>query len=440
MMADCFAMIRWTNKDFVHLHCHSEYSQFDGLSPVDNLVTKAREMGFPALALTDHGTVGGLIQFVNACTATKDQDGILIPYDTIKPLLGAEFYVARDHRYKSKDKQPDGASGNRHLVLIAKNWSGYQNLCRLSQISWQDGFYMKPRIDMDLLSQHSEGLIAGSACLSSLINANLLHDRYDQAKRTAEILKDIFGEDFFLEIMYHGIEEERVIIPDILRLGKELDIPVACTNDAHYIEKDHAISQEVFTCMSSGKCIHDPDRLSQPYGEFYLKSAEEMARIFGFSRKLLLNTVAIANKVDFENIKENLFGGMRLPQFDIPEEFDSSEAYLRHLSYEGLKRLGWDNSQQHIDALEKELGDIHVAFENNNYDFATYFLIVWDYTNFAKKQGILCGPGRGSGYASVILRCLGITYGADPCRYGLLWERFLGFAKIRHIQATDFFS
>lgn len=431
--------INITNRDFIHLHCHSSFSAFDGLCPVETLAMKAREMGFPALALTDHGSVGGWIKFLKACTAKKDKKGKDIPYQPIKPLLGSEFYLCKNRFAKSKAEQPSGRKGNGHLVLIAKDWEGYQNICYLSNASWIESFYMDPRIDLQLLSEHSKGIVASSACLKNIINTSLLYGKYDVAKSIASDIKDIFGDDFFLEIMYHGIDEQKIILSDILKLGVELDIPVIATNDVHYLKKDQASSHELLMCMSSGRCINDPKRLVSPYHEFYLKSAEEMAKVFGSCPQVLFNTLSVAERVDTNDIEKHLFSGMRLPPFDVPSGFKSPYEYLTHLATEGLKKLGWDKSPKHVEAFNKEMGDIKIAYENNNYDFATYFLIVWDFINYAKSKGILTGPGRGSIYASVVSRCLGITYGYDPLESGL-WERFLGFKNSKFVKSSDFYS
>jgi len=432
--------MKLSNKDFVHFHCHSYFSKFDGLANLNELVMEARKMGFPALALTDHGNIMGWIKFIEACTSIKNKKDEPIPYDPIKPILGAEFYLSRKmdigqydkkaHKQgKPKKNQPEGRKGNRHLNLYAMNWEGYQNLCTLSQKSWTDGFYSDPRIDLSLLEKYSKGIMCGSACLSSVINFNLYIGRYKEAKKACTLFKDIFGENFFLEVMYHGIIEERRIIPDIFKLSKELDIPVICTNDSHYIYKSQAKSQEVLLAMSSSRCIKDDKRLRFPYEEFYLKSAAEMGKIFGNTPQVLFNSVAMTERIDFDDIKNNLFGGMRLPKFDIPQEYKSPYEYLCSLSWEGLKKVGWDKSSNHVETLKKELGDVKVAWDNNKYDFSTYFLIVRDYMQFARSKGILTGPGRGSGYASVLLRCLGITYGLDVLAHDMIWERFLAFEE-----------
>jgi len=394
-------------------------------------------MGFPALAITDHGNVGGIVKFIKECQSTKDKGDSIYAYPTIKPIVGSEFYLAKDRSAHSKAEQRDEKRGNYHLILLAKNWQGYQNLCTLSQKSYLEGFFYDPRIDIDLLSQYSDGLICSSACLKGIINYNLLYDRYDQAKKVCAIFKDIFKDDFFLEIMYHGIDAERMIIPDILKLSSELNIPVIATNDVHYVLKEHAKSHEVLSCMNSSKCILDPKRMHHSYDEFYLKSAVEMGMLFSDIPQVLTNTLAVAERVDDNDIVRNLFGGMKLPNYEIPDGFKDSFEYLSHLAWDGLKKINKDKSKPHIEALKKELNDIDIALKNNGYDFGTYFLIVEDIISFAKSKGILTGPGRGSGFASVLLRCLGATYGPDPLEYSLLWERFLGFANSRFIRAED---
>ena len=441
--------MEFRNEDFVHWHVHSEFSQFDGLAKLDQLVLQARKMGFPAMAISDHGNIMGWIKFLKECRATKDKKNKDIPYPSIKPILGCETYVSRKmdigqyddkkkKRGEPKKNQPDGRKGNRHLNLFAMNYKGYQNICRLSQASFVEGFYSDPRIDINALAAHSEGVMGSSACMSSIINVNLMYGRYDKAREAAGLLNDVFDGNFFLEAMYHGIPEEREILPDIFKLSKDLSIPVICTNDSHYIHKEQGPSQEVLMCMSQGRCLRDPKRLSFTHMEFYLKSAQEMAKIFGSHPECFTNSVRMAERINTKDIEENLFGGMRLPEFKIPEKYSNSYDYLKDLAWEGMKKIGWDKSKKHVDALKKELKDVQVAYDSNNYDFSTYFLIVRDYIINARKKGILVGPGRGSGYASVLLRCLGITYGVDPVEMNLLWERFLGFDNKRFLNESDF--
>jgi DNA polymerase III subunit alpha len=441
--------LKFSNENFVHLHCHSTSSSFDSLLKIPDMVMTARKMGFPAIALTDHGNIQGVVQFLREAKKTKDKKGNEIPYPVIKPIVGSELYLARKMdigQYGGKKEaeqikkiQYDGRKGNRHINAYALNFEGFQNLCRLSQQSFVSGFYYDPRIDFQLLEKYSNGIMIGSACLSSIINTNLLYGRYDKAKRICTIFKEIFGQNFFLECMYHGIREEREIISDILKLSSQLDIPVCATNDCHYLTKDQAPSHDVLLAMSQRRCMKDEKRLSFGHNaEFYLKSAEEMGRIFGSIPHVLYNTVAIAERVNTDDIEKKLFGGMRLPKFDIPEEFKNSYEYVSHLSWEGMKKIGWDKSPKHVEALKKELADVLVAKENNDYDFSTYFLIVKDYIDYARENNILIGPGRGSGAGSVLLRTLGIINSIDPVNQGLIWERFLGFDQSRFIKPSDF--
>lgn len=289
-----------------------------------------------------------------------------------------------------------------------------------------------------MLYKHHEGLILSSACLSSVINANLLRDRYDQASKAVAIFKDIFKEDMFLEAMYHGLDEEAHIIPDIIKLGQEMNVPVIATNDVHYPCKDAGHSHQVMLAMNTASCMTNPNRLAFPYQEFYLKSAPEMAMHFGSHPEMLLNTMLLAERIDTQNIITQMKSGMRLPRYDIPAEFTSPQDYLQSVATAGLKKLGWDSSPKHVERLKLELEDIRIAWENNKYDFATYMLIVRDFIQEAKNRGILTGCGRGSGYGSVLLRALGIAYGPDPLQYGLLWERFLGFDSKYFVQESDF--
>ena len=426
------------NKDFVHFHVHGEHSKFDGLCSLQKLVNKAREMGFPAIALTDHGNMQGAIQFLRLCRAEKDKKGNEIGYPIIKPIVGSEFYMGRkmdigqyDEKKKKqgipKQNQPDGQRGNRHLNLFAMNFQGYKNLCSLSQLSFTDGFYSSPRIDLEIIDKYSEGIMGSSACLSNIINVNLRYGRYKEAKKACGVFNEIFKGNFFLEVMYHGIPEEKEIITDIFKLSRELSIPVVATNDVHYLEKQDFDTHELLLAMSQKRCLKDPKRLSFVHKEFYLKSAQEMAEIFGSHPECIFNSVRIAERINTKDIEDNLFGGMRLPKFDIPEEYKTPYDYMKKLAQDGMKRIGWDKSPKHIEAFNKELADVRVAKENNNYDFATYFLIVMDYVNFARDHDILVGAGRGSGAASVLLRCLDITRTVDPIKFSLLWERFLAF-------------
>lgn len=404
--------------DFVQIHNHSQFSKFDGFSKIPDMVAKAKKSGMKAVGLTDHGTFAGAIQMIKTCREHK-----------IKPILGMEAYLARDHKCK---KQADGRKGNRHINVIAKNYEGYQNICKLSQISSLEGMYYDPRIDYELLEQHKAGVICTSACLSNLINANLLYDRYDEAKKAASYFKDIFQDDFYLEMMYHGIDAESKILPDIQKLSKELDIKTIVTNDTHYVDKKDADAQKVLMCMSSGRSIKDPKRINFPYDEFYFKTKEEMYKVWNSCPQSMQNTLEIAEKCDYSDI---VFGRMLLPKFDIPEGFDNSRDYLKHLAIEGLKRLNLHTSKPHIERLKQELGDMYLIYDTKRFDFATYFLIIWDIMKHAKDKKIEAGV-RGSGCGSLICYCLGIS-NLDPLAHRLLWERFLGFEKKFFISPSD---
>jgi len=438
----------FSNSDFVHLHNHSEYSTFDGLSPVKNMAAYARMQGFRALALTDHGTVGGILKHMKYCTAPyleyEDDQGK--KHDSgppIKPIVGCEYYFTKNHLEKG---------ANFHLTVMAKNYQGYRNLCMLDDIAYRNGFYRKPRIDFDLLFKHKEGLIVTTGCGSSIISNNLLRGRYKQASQIVGMMKEELGDDLYFEVMYHGLKMEKLIIKDQLKIAREHDIAVVATNDNHYILQDHAKSHEVFLSMNSKKCIKDPTRMRFSYPEFYIKSGQEMYDLWKEVPESLSNTVEVAEKVNSKEIMDNLYGGMKMPKFPVPDRhevkesgvsskekmFKESFSYLEDLAREGLKELGWHTSDKHIAALEHELSDIAVAWTSNRYDFATYMLIVWDIIKWAKENGVQIAAGRGSGYASVLLRTLNICYGPDPLEYGLLWERFLGFDDIRFVSSIDF--
>lgn len=447
--------------DFIHIHNHSTYSKFDGFSHIADkhiklkylpphyeylaskylkkgkteeeheviipgLASTAKELGMSAVGLTDHGTFAGAIEMLKTCRKVG-----------IKPILGMEAYLSRDHKCHSKKGQPDGRSGNRHINLIAQNFAGYKNVCRLAQKASLHGSYYDPRVDFELLEQHKEGLIVTSACLSNLINSHLLHDRYDKAKQVASTFKDVFGENFYLEMMFHGINEEAHVLSGIQKLGKELDIKVIITNDCHYLRKEESQYHEVLMCMSTNRCIKDPNRLKFPYPEFYFKSKEEIYKIFNHVPEYMVNTLEIAEKCDYTDIVFIEDGGpMRLPIFQLPEGFSTPHEYLKSLAIEGLKRLKLHQSKPHIERLKQELMDIELVWKTKRYDFATYFLIVHDMINFAKQNKIECSI-RGSGFGSVLLQVLGITEGADPLEYQLLWERFLGFDGHYFISEED---
>ncbi len=391
--------------EFVHLHLHTEYSLLDGAAKIKKLIPKVRELSQKAVAITDHGVMFGVVDFYKECIAND-----------IKPIIGCEVYLSQRTRH-DKVKALDGSSY--HLVLLCKNNTGYQNLSKLVSLSNIEGFYIKPRIDLELLEKYSEGLICLSACLAGEIPRNLMNGNYDGAKEAAERYKKIFKDDFYLEIMDHGIEEQRAVIPDILKLSKELDIPVVATNDVHYVLRADNYMQHVLVCIQTGRSVDDKDGLEFETKEFYLKSYDEMEEIFPYAKEALANTVRVADKCDvsFE------FGVTKLPLFKAPDNRDNIE-YFRDLCETGLRaRYGENPPKEAVDRLDFELGVII------NMGYVDYYLIVFDFINYAKQNNIPVGPGRGSGAGSIAAYCVGIT-GIDPLKYNLLFERFLNPERI----------
>ncbi len=388
--------------DFVHLHVHTEYSLLDGACRINDLVKKAKEMGQTALAITDHGVMYGVVDFYKAA---KKQG--------IKPIIGCEVYVAPRTRF---DKVKEYDSEYRHLVLLCKNDVGYRNLTAMVSKSFTEGFYSKPRIDEDLLAEHSQGLIALSACLSGEIPKALLNNDYEHAKEVAVRYAELFGKDsFYLELQDHGLPEQERINPQLIRISKETGIGLVATNDAHYIEKQDAKTQKILICIGTNQTVNDKGGFEFPNDEFYLKSGDEMAE--NFSGEAISNTLKIADMCNFEFE----FGNTKLPYYDIGEK-DHFE-YLKELSLEGAKKNYGDLSQEVVARLEYELGVI------KKMGYVDYFLIVSDFVRYAKSEGIPVGPGRGSGAASIVAYCIGIT-GIDPLKYNLLFERFLNPERV----------
>lgn len=389
---------------FTHLHVHSEYSLLDGAGRVGDLPKRAKELGQNAMALTDHGVMYGAVDFYKACKK-----------EGIKPIIGCEVYVAPRTLY---DKATREDAENYHLVLLAKNAVGYKNLCKIVSKAAVDGFYYRPRTDLNELREHSEGLVALSACLAGIIPSRLVQGDYEGAKAALEEYKEIF-EDFYLEIQDHNIAEQRQIMPSVLKLAKETDTPLVATNDVHYIKKEDATYQDVLLCIQTGKNLSDENRMKFETDEFYVKSEEEMREIFSFVPEALENTQKIADMCNFEFE----FHKKLLPQFDVPEGYTKTE-YLEELCRKGLKeRYGENVGEDVVKRLEYELGVI------NSMGFTDYFLIVSDFVGYAKRNGIFVGPGRGSAAGSVVSYSLKIT-DIDPIKYNLLFERFLNPERV----------
>ena len=394
------------NSKFVHLHLHTEYSLLDGANRIKDLPIRAKELGMDAMAITDHGVMFGCIDFYKACKAND-----------VKPIIGCEVYVAPGSRF---DKVLDKSVKYNHLILLAKNMQGYRNLCQLVSSGFTDGYYYKPRIDKEILEKYHDGLICLSACLGGEVPGHFLNGQDELAKNSALWFKNLFGEDYYLEVQANTMKEQYLVNQKLFKLSKEIGVPLVATNDSHYLKKEDAYNHEVLLCIQTGKRMSDPDRMKFKTDDFYVKSPEEMMEYFKDVPEAIENTVKIAEKcnVEFE------FGHTILPNYDVPEEFESHYDYFKKLSYDGLhKRYGEELSQEIIDRAEYELGTI------SKMGFVDYFLIVWDYINFAKTHDIPVGPGRGSGAGSVIAYALEIT-DIDPLKYGLIFERFLNPERI----------
>ena len=392
--------------DFVHLHVHSEYSLLDGANRIKDLPVRAKELGMKAIALTDHGVMFGAVNFFKEC---KKND--------IKPIIGCEVYVAPRSRF-SKESNLD--SEYSHLILLVKNKTGYQNLIKLVSLSFTEGFYYKPRIDLEILEKYSEGLICLSACLAGSINQAILRDDIEKAKEIALWHKRVFKDDYYLEVQNNGLRKQVLVNQKLVELSKELDIPLVATNDAHYLKKEDSYNHEVLLCIQTGKKMNDEDRMRFETEEFYIKSPEEMADYFSNIPEAIENTVKIAEKCNFEFE----FGVTKLPNYDVPEEFKTHQEYFRKLCYDGMKKRYGENPDKSImDRLEYEISVIEKM------GYVDYYLIVWDYINYAKTVGIPVGPGRGSGAGSIAAYAIGIT-DIDPIKYTLLFERFLNPERV----------
>ena len=422
---------------FTHLHVHTEYSLLDGSSKIKEITKRAAELGMDSLAITDHGVMYGVIDFYKAAKEAG-----------IKPVLGCEVYVAPGSRF---DKEAGtGEDKYNHLVLLAENNTGYQNLMKIVSRGFTEGFYYKPRVDKELLREFHEGIIATSACLAGEVQRYLARGMYEEAKRVALYYQDIFGKDnFFLELQDHGIAEQHYVNPQLLRMSEETGIELICTNDVHYTYADDADAHDILLCIQTGKKVADENRMRYTGGQYYLKSPEEMAELFKYAPQALANTEKIAKRCNVE-IE---FGVTKLPRFAVPEGF-TSWTYLNYLCYEGLKkrypeqaadisveefvRLAEEESvEDRKDVVIKIAEDTNNIFQRLAYElsviysmgYVDYFLIVWDYINFAKRHDIPVGPGRGSAAGSIVSYCLEIT-DLDPIKYSLIFERFLNPERV----------
>ena len=392
--------------EFVHLHIHSEFSLLDGANRIKDLPVRAKELGMKAMAITDHGVMYGAIDFYKACKK-----------EGIKPIIGCEVYVAPRSRL---NKEPNIDNRYNHLILLAKNQQGYQNLSKLVSIGFTEGYYYKPRIDLEVLEKYHEGLICLSACLAGAVNQALLNGQNEKAEEIALWHKKVFGEDYYIEIQNNGIKEQVLANQKLVQLARKLDIPLVATNDAHYLKREDAYNHEILLCIQTGKRMSDPDRMKFDTDELYVKSPEEMSEYFSAFQDAIENTVKIADKcnVEFE------FGHTILPNYDVPPEFPTHYDFLKKLCDDGLrKRYGENPSEEILKRAEYEIGII------KKMGYVEYYLIVWDFIHFAKSNGIPVGPGRGSGAGSILAYAIEIT-DIDPMKYGLLFERFLNPERI----------
>ncbi len=390
---------------FVHLHVHTEYSLLDGACRIKELAKRVKELGQSAVAITDHGCMYGAIDFYRACKA-----------EGIKPIIGCEVYVAARSRF---DKIHEFDAESRHLVLLCKNEEGYRNLSYMVSLGYTEGFYIRPRIDMELLKKHHEGLIALSACLAGELPKRLLNQGYDSAKAYVLEMQEIFGPgNFYMELQNHGIRDQAAVNRGILRLHEETGIPMVCTNDCHYLRKEDAESHDILLCIQTGKTVDDENRMRYEPQNFYVRSTEEMESLFSAYPGAVSNTAEIAERCNLEFT----FGKYHLPQFQLPEGYDAV-SYMKELCEEGFQR---------------RYGDSHPAYRNQlNYEmdmiermgFTDYFLIVSDFVRYARSVDIPVGPGRGSAAGSMVSYCLGIT-DIDPMKYGLYFERFLNPERV----------
>ena len=390
---------------FVHLHVHTEYSLLDGACRIDGMMDRVKELGQNAIAITDHGVMYGCIDFYKAAKAAG-----------VKPIIGCEVYVARR---KMQDRVHGIDNDPYHLVLLCKNRKGYENLCLMVSEAFTHGFYGKPRVDLDLLRQHSEGLIALSACLAGAVPQYLMEEDYASAKEYALKLAAIFGEDnFYLELQDHGIDEQRPVNQGVLRLARETGLPLVISNDAHYLRREDARMQDILLCIQTGKTVDEPNRMKFQTEEFYLKSEEELRELFPGCDEAFENTQKIADRCNLEFT----FHEYHLPSFPVPEGY-TNEEYFRKICMEGFRERYADPPESYLERLEYELGVI------SRMGYVNYYLIVWDFIRYAKEQGIPVGPGRGSGAASIVAYCMHITE-VDPMKYSLIFERFLNPERV----------
>ncbi len=392
---------------FAHLHVHTEYSLLDGSNKIKECISRVMELGMDSVAITDHGVMFGVIDFYRAAKAAG-----------IRPILGCEVYVAPGSRFE-KEAIGNGDDRYYHLVLLAENDTGYHNLMKIVSRGFTEGYYYKPRVDLEVLREFHEGLIALSACLAGEVQRNILRGMYEEGKEAALRYQEIFGAgNFFLELQDHGLQEQRLVNQSLLRMSQETGIELVATNDIHYTYAEDEKPHDMLLCIQTGKKLADENRMRYEGGQYYIKSEEEMRSLFPYALQAVENTQKIAERCNVE-IE---FGVTKLPKYDVPEGYTSWE-YLKYLCHEGLKKHYPEVDQSLEDRLEYELSVI------KSMGYVDYFLIVWDFIKYAKDHGIAVGPGRGSAAGSIVAYCLEIT-SIDPIRYQLLFERFLNPERV----------
>src|SRR5216117_1964097 len=396
------------HSEFVHLHVHSEYSLLDGAAQLEKLVQRAKDLRFPAIALTDHGNLFGAIDFYLAAQKAG-----------VKPIVGCELYVAPGSR-RERGSQDGGYEGANHLTVLVRNRAGYRNLVKLVSKAYLEGFYYKPRVDRELLAQHADGIVVLSGCLNSEVSRLLGQGETQKAKEIAGWYQEVVGRDYyFMEVQSHGLEQQARVTADTRAIAKAIGARIVGTNDSHYLEGGHAKAHEALLCIQTGTNLNDPSRFRFATQEFYVKSAEEMARVFAELPEACRNTLAVAERC---NLTLD-FGAFHLPRYLVPDGH-TLDSYLRELATAGLRRRYGPTPGEAVEArLAHELAVVEKM------GFAGYFLVVWDFIHYARQQGIAVGPGRGSSAGSLTAYCLGIT-NIDPIRYGLLFERFLNPERI----------
>ncbi len=393
---------------FAHLHVHTEYSLLDGSNKISEYVERVKELGMENAAITDHGVMYGCIDFYKACKKAG-----------INPVIGCEVYVAPGSRHDRETGKSADDDRYYHLILLAENNKGYDNLMKIVSIGFTEGYYYKPRVDKEVLEQYHEGIIATSACLAGEVQKLLARGFYDEAKEVALWHEKTFGKgNYFLEMQDHGIADQKRVNPLLMRMSRETGIGLVATNDCHYTYAEDWQAHDILLCIQTGKKVQDEDRMRYEGGQYYVKSAQEMQELFSYAPEALENTYKIANRCHVE-IE---FGNYKIPQYDVPDGLTAAE-YLQKLCEEGLKKLYDPVTPQLWDRLNYELDTI------KNMGYVEYFLIVWDYIHWSRENGIMVGPGRGSAAGSLVSYSLGITQ-LDPIKYNLLFERFLNPERV----------